>query len=372
MIGATSLSERGARAWKAHIALALVLILGATGVGAVAAEAADGRADVRVMVRNLYLGADLVPLILAPTQQQFRQTATQVWRQVKRTDFPARSRLIAREIEEKAPDLIGLQEVSRWRRSDPGQSDGDATPATNDRFNFLRLLQQALRARGERYRVAVVQQEADLEGPTSKNFDVRLTMRDVILERRGTDLNLQRRRGLNFRQNLVVPTAFGPVESTRGWTAVDVRLDGTPFRFVNTHLEAFEAGTRAAQAQELTERRAALDTNMPTILVGDLNSDPNGPPTEAAAYEVLRQDGLHDAWIKTQGDRPGLTCCFNAEVKGSPADFTSRIDDILFRNGVRALGTRRVGIDPENRTASGLWPSDHAGLVANFRLGDRR
>jgi Endonuclease/Exonuclease/phosphatase family len=359
-----------ARNWTAHLAAMLVVVLGGLGAGAALAETAEARAHVKVMARNLYLGADLTPLIVAPTQAQFRRNATQVWRQVKRTDFPARSNLIANEVDDKHPQLIGLQEVSLWRRSARGQADGDATPATRVRFDFLKLLRQALREEDQHYRVVVVQKEADLEGPTSEGFDVRLTMRDVILVRRGADLELGRARGRNFRQNLIVPTAYGPVESTRGWTAVEVKEDGARFRFVNTHLEAFSASFRAQQAQELTRHRGALATGKQTILTGDLNSDPNGPPDEAAAYQVLRQHGMRDVWTKTHRS-PGLTCCFNAEVKGSPSNFTSRIDDSLFRNGVRARGANRVGIDRNNRTRSGLWPSDHAGLIANYRVRER-
>src|SRR5688572_1204967 len=237
-----------ARDWRSHVAAVLVVVIGVLGVGAAVAETAEARVHIKVMVRNLYLGADLTPLIVAPTQAQFRRNATQVWGQVKRTDFPARSNLIANEVADKRPQLIGLQEVSLWRRSARGQADGDATPATRVRFDFLKLLRRALREEDQHYRVVVVQREADLEGPTSKDFDVRLTMRDVILVRRDADLELNRARGRNFRQNLIVPTAYGPVESTRGWTAVDAREDGARFRFVNTHLEAFSAGVRAQQA----------------------------------------------------------------------------------------------------------------------------
>ena len=372
MSGSSSLNGHPLlRTWKAHVALLLAVLLGATGIGAVAADTADARTGIKVMSRNLYLGADLTPLILAPTQSLFRQRATQVWRQVKRTDFPARSKRIAREIKVRKPDLIGLQEVALWRRTDRGQSDGDATPARDVRFDFLKLLQRSLRDRGQPYRVVELQREADIEGPTSKNFDVRLTMRDVILARRGTDLDVKRNRGHNFRQNLVVPTAYGPVESTRGWTAVDVRVDGDPFRFVNTHLEAFSSAVRTVQAQELTDRPGALRTQKQTILVGDLNSDPRGAPDEAAAYQVFRQDGFRDAWLATRGNRPGLTCCFNAEVRGLRSNFTSRIDHVLFRNGVSAKGVVRVGTDPGNRTASGLWPSDHAGVVGRLDVGER-
>jgi endonuclease/exonuclease/phosphatase family metal-dependent hydrolase len=354
---------------KCHLGLLLAVVVAATGVGAAAAsEAEAARTGVKAMTRNLYLGADLTPLILAPTRQEFRQRATETWNQVKRTNFPKRSNLIAKEVQVRRPDLIGLQEVSLWRRSPRGESDGDATPARRVRYDFLKILKRELRSRGERYRVVEVQRQADIEGPTSKNFDVRLTMRDAILVRRGADIDVRQTRGRNFDNNLVVPTAFGPVESTRGWTAADVRVDGGRFRFVNTHLEAFSAAVRAEQARELTRRRGALRTPKQTILVGDLNSDPNDTPDEAAAYRIIRGMGFSDSWIRTEGNRRGLTCCFNAEVNDRRPNFTSRIDHVLFRNGVRARNTIRVGRDQDNRTRSGLWPSDHAGTMGFLRV----
>lgn len=354
------------------MATLLAALLAALALSAIAADTADAaRGDVRVMTRNLYLGADLTPLILAPTPAEFRQRATATWRQVRRTNFPARARLLAREIDRTNPHLIGLQEVALWRRGDSDGGDGSANPAREVVYNFLRLLNRQLKQRGENYHILRVQQEADLEGPTNRGFDIRLTMRDAILVKRGTGLRSVGNRGRNFRENLVIPTVFGPVESTRGWTAAEFKLGGEKFRFVNTHLEAFSAAARTAQAQELTQRRGALRTQLPTIILGDLNSDPNGTPDDAAAYQIIRQDGFRDAWLRTNQGRRGLTCCFNAEVNDRRRDFSSRIDHVLFRGALSAKGASRVGIDPDNRTASGLWPSDHAGVVATLRLRNR-
>jgi hypothetical protein len=50
--------------------------------------------------------------------------------------------------------------------------------------------------------------------------------------------------------------------------------------------------------------------------------------------------------------------------------FDSRIDVVLTRNrnpeevAEVAKRARIYGTDPDNRTPSGLWPSDHAGLSA--------
>ena len=43
---------------------------------------------------------------------------------------------------------------------------------------------------------------------------------------------------------------------------------------------------------------------------------------------------------------------------------TQRIDVVLVRGGLTAGGAALVGDDKKDRTASGLWPSDHDGVVA--------
>ena len=82
---------------------------------------------VTVMTRNLYLGADInrpVAAALAaqdagatgPQIVQVLAVATDATRAiVDATDFPTRSKLLAREIAGARPDLVGLQEVALWR-----------------------------------------------------------------------------------------------------------------------------------------------------------------------------------------------------------------------------------------------------------------
>lgn len=350
------------------VACTIVAALGA----AVAATPAEATSEgIKTMSRNLYLGADLTPLILAPTQEEFRQRATEVFQQVRRTDFPERAKTLADSIVETRPDVIGLQEVATWRRTPKGESDGDATPAKRVVFNFMGSLRDELRARGENYRVVERQREADIEGPTSRDYDVRLTQSDAILVRQDSDVRVRATRSENYDQNLVVPTVYGPVESTRGWTAADLHVgrNRNRVRFVNTHLEAFSSAIRTAQAEELTEIPGALDTRKQTVLVGDLNSDPEQSPDNAAAYEVFTQDGFSDVVLRTT-NKPARTCCFNAEVDDPQRDFSSRIDHVLFRNGVVPESSRRTGIRQRERTASGLWPSDHAGVIGRLRVRD--
>ena len=47
---------------------------------------------------------------------------------------------------------------------------------------------------------------------------------------------------------------------------------------------------------------------------------------------------------------------------------SSRIDLIQFRGPFRIENVQVVGTSPADRTRLGLWPSDHAGVVATLML----
>jgi len=53
----------------------------------------------------------------------------------------------------------------------------------------------------------------------------------------------------------------------------------------------------------------------------------------------------------------------------SPVSLLSRrIDLVLFRGDFGVMGTGVTGDDPADRTPTGLWPSDHAGVMATLQL----
>lgn len=344
----------------------LVVAVTLANVGAAHGPAqATAGAKISVLTRNVYLGGDLTPSIVAPTLPAFLAANSALLSHVDRMDFPSRAHLLAREIREHKPDVVGLQEVALWRTGPLGSP----APATQVRYDYLDLLMRELATSGHRYDVAVVQQEADLEAPAGAphNLDVRLTMRDVILVRHGGRVKVTGTSSGNFANNLVLPlpAVGGSATSTRGWTAVDLVHGRRAFRVVNTHLEAFHFGVRVLQARELLA--GPLATPGDVILIGDLNTGPELPvPDNRLAYFALVQGGMVDTWPILHPGEPGYTAGLGEDLDEPADDIEHRIDMVMFRGEVTPVSSRVFGT--ERRTRAGLWPSDHLGYVAVVAL----
>ncbi|MFG2057597.1 endonuclease/exonuclease/phosphatase family protein [Micromonospora sp. NPDC048930] len=357
-------STRSPRRRLVRLATAAAVVVASLGLIAPPAHAEAGP-KVAVLTRNLYLGGDLTPSIAAPTLPAFLAANAALLSHVDLVDFPARARLIAEEIRERKPDLVGLQEVALWRTG----PIGDPAPATEVRYDYLALLMAELAESGHPYDVAVVRDEADLEAPAGAPYlrDVRLTMRDVILVRHGGRVKVTATSSANFVNNLVFPLAAtgGSATSTRGWTAVDAVLGSDTFRFVNTHLEAFHPGVRLLQAQELL--RGPLDVPGRLLLVGDLNSGPELPdPNNRLAYLALVAGGMVDSWPILHPGDPGYTAGLGDDLTEPADDVEHRIDMVLFRGPVTPVASEVFGTS--RQTPDGRWASDHLGHQAVLAL----
>jgi endonuclease/exonuclease/phosphatase family metal-dependent hydrolase len=326
---------------------------------------------VKVMTRNLYFGADLTRSITATTIPDLLAANAQIYTNVIHSDIPARAKLIAREIASEQPDLVGLQEVSQWLSGPLG----DPADATTLEYDQLASLQHWLAVFGTPYKVVKSQQQISIESPAGAPYfkDYRLVDRDVILAplSGSPGVALSNATGANFVNNLTVTTGVGAVIAVkRGWVSVDVNAKGRKFRFVNTHLESFHPIYRAQQAGELVAATGAVGSAPGNVvLVGDMNSDPNEGFPGDLAFNTLLAGGLTDTWpIANPGD-PGYSFGFGELVNDpSPAGlFTQRIDHVMTKGDIKVKKSRLIGLDPANRTASGLWPSDHAGLVAKLK-----
>jgi hypothetical protein len=262
--------------------------------------------------------------------------------------------------------LIGLQEVILLRTQTP--SDGPATPATNVSFDYLQILIDNLAQRGLIYEPIIVQTGTDIEVPgllSTGIVDIRLTDRDVILARADRDFTLSNLNGAQFAATLPVPTPFGSVNLPHSWVSVDITFDkGDKARLVSTHLEPLSPVIQGLQAEELLNGPG--NTDLPVIFIGDYNSNADG--TGTPTYTKLTDAGFIDAW-SIKGIGSGFTCCQAADLLNQDSLLTERIDLVMFRGNFEVKDIGLVVNSQNDRTRSdNLWPSDHAGVVANLKL----
>src|SRR3954452_9751092 len=199
----------------------LLLALMTVAVSASPAEAHGSKPKVKVMSRNLYLGADLGPGINAQNFNELKDAAGQILNQVDANKFPVRAKGLATEILNRDPDLVGLQEVALWRTG-PCKVIVPPNPfeAKHVRYDFLKLLLKRLNADGPQYRADVVEPEFDFEteANTDENPDhscdtnARLTMRDVILSRRNAGVKTWSEHGEPFDTLLQVRVSGIPLD----------------------------------------------------------------------------------------------------------------------------------------------------------------
>jgi hypothetical protein len=338
----------------------------------------------RVMTRNLYLGAGLHDAIAAADPERLVDAATRIFGQVRDNAFPERAGAIAGEIGAHRPDLVAPQEAALWRTSAAPAFDttGADDPVDTVELDYLRILLDALAARGLHYApvpngvVTNFEAAAPHRATGGDERELRITDRDVLLMR--TDVPTERLSvadalAANFDTGLELPGPGGtaaPVTVPRGFVSADAAVVDRTARVVATHLDPIDAAINRAQAEALLHGPA--DTDGPVVLLGDFNTVV-GAGSSTGTHERLLAAGFTDAWAEAHPDGSGRTCCAPEDLgrssPGVPAGFDRRIDLVLFRGaGVRLEAVELVGADPDDRTPSGLWPSDHAGVVAELTL----
>lgn len=359
-------------------------------------EQANNRKTVTVMTRNVYLGADLTPAILAvvggdPTEIVLAVSG--VWGMVRFTDFPARAESLAREIEKARPDLIGLQEADLWRSQTPTDSFLDPAPnAEHVEYDFVQSLLEALAAKGLHYAVVAIETGADVEAPGFLSAadaaiglvsDIRMTEHEVVLARtdlKPWELKLSNPQTGHFTANVEFDLGYATLTILRGWASVDAKVGEKSFRFVTTHLEADSPEIRDLQAMEVLDGPA--NTPLPVVLVGDANSNANGtwetPLTGPEAYDIFIGAGFTDAWFEAHPGRIVNTCCNAADLTNprfpDPADAEGRIDLVLYRgpHDFNAHEAELLGTSPASKVPNDfgvmIWPSDHAGVAVRLQI----
>lgn len=395
------------RTFKTPIAVAAMILLFS------GAAIAGSKTDIHVMTQNQYLGADLDPIITAETPEAANAAMIQALIDVSNNNYPERVQALARSILKKKPHLVALQEVFAFNCLDPYGTGlcGLFPNAFNDH------LAMTMSALGDRYTVAAQVQNLTLAppvlpvpgvpvylDPAKPPVFVQVIDRDVILARADVattpvTFNCMRPSvdGCNYNAVAPVDLAGMPFNVERGFVGVDTVVKGVGYRFVNTHLEVKLLGgdisaavLQPAQATELWLAildGAVFDPTKRLLVAGDFNSSPAdvspiGVPT---AYQQFTNGvlingaplpfGLTDMWDLRPGKPVGYTCCELADLSNAPSQHHERIDIVFaFPAPGGKVKANVINADVEDKTLSGLWPSDHASLSVRlkYEAPDRR
>lgn len=239
----------------------------------------------------------------------------------------ARRDLIAACIDRAAPDVIGLQEIRVEEERSPDDQARQITALVREQYHHV-------------YRPAMTYGRDPLreEGLAILSRWPIAAWDAVELTRDPAD-DSDRHQRILLRADLQTPAGV--------------------LHFFNTHWSLSERA-RLRNATEVGAAVGRLAGAAPVVLVGDLNSRPDGgartlfEPSDSG--EVL----LRDAWTDLHPGEPGFTI-----TSDKPAH---RIDYVAYDLGGerfgRLLDIRLVCTEPTD----GIFPSDHIGIVADFEI----
>lgn len=315
----------------------------------------------RVATYNLYLGADLTLIFGAQDPEHLTGQARLVQQQLHATDFPARAEAMARSLVRERVDVLGLQEVARWSRAAPGPDGGPSEPTVW--CDFLVEILGALEQAGAAYDVHAVNDNFSGSASISAAEAMSVLGSNVILVRRGSGVEVTGEATGTYARTLDIATGMDDLvlNVPRSWGCIEARVGGAEFRFANTHTEAYDAGSRNAQRDELlAELASPAGPGKPLVLVGDFNATPD---------TVGMPPAYVDAWLAGGGDPGGGHTCGQAPDLTNPQSLLQERIDYVWVRDARVLSCKVVGVlEDERTTEANLWQSDHGCVVATVEL----
>jgi len=213
---------------------------------------------------------------------------------------------IAEIIKRERPDFVGLQEVDRGVARTKGVDQiAELSRLTNMEYAFA----YNLRYQGGQYGVAVLS--------------------------RHTILSLDHRRYANTRER-----------ERRGFLRIEANVNGHRFAFVTTHLDYQHEDGREFETKQLLD--ALKPDNVPLIVVGDFNAEPND-----GAYRLMLTRFI-DAWTLRTANAPDAGNTFPADAPAKRIDYVFYAKESGFRvRNIRVIETEA---------------SDHRPLIADLEF----
>jgi hypothetical protein len=311
-----------------------------------------------VVTYNVDAGSHLAPLLAASAPQDLPAAMSQVWAEVQASNVPERAAVLAGEILGAHPDVVGIQDAGVWTLNGVPQ------------YDFAQLLQQDLAGLGRRFILAARTAVTVVQLPDAADDQVGYVDQTIVLVNprvRGRGFRLAHPAGgiFNAHREAQAGGPQGMVLPLVGtWASVLLVNPGHSehtIRFVTAHLDSADATVNAAQVSELLAGPA--NTWLPVVLAGDFGAPPGSPGADAA----MLQAGFNDIWHVKYGDQPGFTSA-QPDLHDPNRDLQARADQVFFQAGqdMNAVSVSLLGTGLTDRTPSGLWPSDHAGLHARM------
>src|SRR5437763_3140287 len=109
-------------------------------VGAAPGGARVQPRTITVMTRNLYLVANLEPILQAKSFTDALGAVATRWHLVQANDFRVRAGAIAHEIQTVRPDVVGFQELVLYRTQTPSRSEEHTSELQSPMYLVCRLL----------------------------------------------------------------------------------------------------------------------------------------------------------------------------------------------------------------------------------------
>jgi hypothetical protein len=368
--------------------------------------------EIKVMSQNQYFGANFRPLLAAETAVEFNDALVESLQTITASLPRERIKALAEIIAKEQPVLVGTQEMYDFQCTDlgsPAPGTGCSHPSIAGAFTDH--LQETLNALDGAYVVVAVTFGLDVAGLpfVIEGVPALLTAtdRDVILARADIEavpVDYTAFSGLGICTTpsgdgcayAFVPAAntpFGPISINRGYSAVDLSLDGRDYRLVNTHFEVREVDAsnplspvfQAAQSAELLQVLQYTTPAGRTLLVlGDFNSSPVDPavpgplplppPFNAGIippYQQFLIAGFTDVWTLRPGGLDDFTCCQFDDLSNQQSVLYERVDLVFSLEPPAGVRKARVlGAKVADKTPPaglGIWPSDHGSVSVTIR-----
>ncbi len=353
----------------AGVLLAVLLVVPVAAQNRPAEPSLQGEGTLKAMTYNMYVGTEYGPGLTSPNLNVFLQAVTQLILDVRASDPQGRAQAIARQIAATRPHLVSLQEVATW-------STGLTKDNLTVEFDYLQLLLEALAAEGVPYTPVYSLTHFNVTLPSSTGY-LKNTWRVVVLARadlKPEEFPFTNAQGAQWSPSATLsywlPALDGSADCPapltgslcmmpfpRGWVSADVTYRGKQFRFIGAHLESRSASRNIREGIELLNGPA--NTALPVIIAADLNCDLSNPSDSKyqTCVNVLNA-GFIDAWSAANPSAPGYT-------KDLP-NMTMRGDYVMVRGLFGVQATVLVGEEVGDMTATGLWPSNHCGVVVRL------